>query len=348
MPSRRAGLGALLVALLLGTPAASYADTAEEERWRAHPSESLYYTEQWSFSFWAAEGTYVHVQFLSSNLGLRHQSAVKLEISDAAGATLSKKEKTDEHIEATGDTARLRFGENSLQADKAGLRLRVHVADITLDLTANDQVPPFKPGAPLVGTKDGLYDLVVAPDLGFRATLARQGASRELSGRGMADHSWTTLAPQKLAKHWFKIKLVDEDVTCLMTSFARPGSKRAADVAWLWWRAGGETFVARDVEVRFLDEKPDADAPDYRLPGRIRVAGHASGREWTAELVIDSVARKKDILAELGFLERMAVRAVSRPMDYTLNAQGAYHLSGPDGTKEWKRTQHVVLSFVNP
>lgn len=343
----------LATAFLCGAKVISSAQAKSpaEELWAPHPSDSSYYTEQWSLSFWATDGTYLHAQFISTNLGLGHQSAVKFETTAADGTRFSKKEKTDEHYEPEGQTYTLRFGKNSLKAEGGRVALHLELGGRTLTLDSRTQSADFKPGAPLVSLKGGSYDIrIISPQSTFSGRLRGEGRETALHGTGMIDHSWTTLAPQKLAKRWFKIKVVDADLTCLLTGLATPESKQDIDVAWIWLKtATGAPFFSRQVRVRFEDSEPDqGNKAHYPLPGLIRIEASAAERLLSIELRPEKMLRRKDILSDLGVFERMIVGAVSRPMDYTYRAQASYHLSGGGADLRLEKQHNYVLQFINP
>lgn len=348
----------VVLALILGLfpAAASGSEESVETLWAAHPSKSSYYTEQWSISVWANNGTYVHVQYLLSNIGIGDQSALKIEITEADGKRKSLKKKMKAGITREDEALFLCMGGQCLSARPGAFDLAAQIDDTQVSLHATALAPGFRPGAPLLHDPNGDYDIVLPmPKARFVGQLSQNGRVRPINGLGMVDHSWTTLAPHKLAKRWFRVKTVSASLTCLLTGFARPGSKRDVDVAWLWLSDGiSPPFQTRDVTVRFLKTEEDTESKArYLLPNEVLIEAKTPGKHLA--LHIDNGVRhsRKSILKGLGFFERLVVSSVSEPIDYTYGGEFEFVLheetpGGPPKERRVSESRDYVLQMINP
>lgn len=321
----------------------------------AHPSKSSWYSEQWSLSLWADNGYYVHVQFIISNVGMGSgKGAVKVEVTKASGERASRNQNLGDDWQVSSDRFNLKFGSASLSGQGSDWQVTAGDEQIRVDLKLTPLARGFLPGnkGNLASGSHGRYDLVLlAPILSATGTLTIGGEKMTITARGMADHSWTTIRPDRLAKNWLKFKFFTGDLVAIFAGFTTPGSDSVIDRSWLWVAQKSEPILqASNVQVQivpgFRDTKTKAG---YVLPSEVRIVASDATPRGTIRIMTKGLLQRKDMLNNLSWLERAAVGLVSEPIDYVLNGDFTFQIEKRDKSiVRLTQNNDFVMHFINP
>jgi hypothetical protein len=341
------------LALLL---AAGNASALPLEDFQPHPSSDEFYSEQWSVSVWAENKCYVHVQFVVSNLGMGDKKgAFKVEVTAPDEVRYSGKSKVGSDWSAESDRFRIIFGKARFEQKGKEFDLQADTESMSVTLHIKSLMEGWNPGngKPIYEDANGRYGFAyLTPRASFSGELKMNGKTIPISGIGLIDHSWTTIAPHKLAKRWAKIKFFSGDTTLLFTGFASPNTTEPLDKGWIFLAKGNERLLATSIyRVKFGDMMTDVKTKSrYAVPRLIEISAEQSGRLATIVLKTKKLLRRKNILDDLSELERFVVSRISEPVDYTFN--GDVHIAiseaQPSNDMTMDRNSDYVFQYINP
>ncbi len=346
----------LLFLFLAAYRTAIAAETLPLSDYQPHLRSGEFYSEQWSASVWSNNSYYVHVQFLISNIGLGdHKGAVKIETTLPDQSRDSRKYRADKNWKSADDIFRLQFAEHTIEQSAGVIKIKAGDAEFGTELTIKPLVSGWKPGigTQFVKTAEGDYDyFLLVPRAEISGVLRRNGESIAIKGFGFMDHSYSDVAPHKLAKRWLKMKFFTEDgYTLLFVGLASPSSKDDLTNCWLWFGKNEQTlFRSSSVAVKFAAMENDAASNGrYRIPAKIHLRATADGRTFGLDLSKQSLRRHKDMLEGLSSAERFVVERFSKPIDYTFSGSYFIQLDDPASSKsvKVKGRSDYIMQYLN-
>ncbi len=325
------------------------------EAYNPHLMKDEFYSEQWSASIWAENGYYVHVQFAISNIGMGdHKGVVKVEV------THPDEKREGAYLRVNGDwnyekeVFKLNFNGNVWEKQGEKFHVKAGDDDINTELTLTVESDPWRPGGKRGFYRRGknIYDSVLlAPRMKAEGVLNLKGKKLAIKGQGLWDHSFSNIAPHKLAKRWLKFKYYDGDFTMLFTGLAEPSSGKDINRSWIWMGKGDKTlFHAMNPKVKYADEKEEGK---YKVPQKILIRTKSGKRSLGVDIRQKKLLRRKDALMNLSKVERFVVERFAAPIDYTFNGDFLIQLSvpGKDGGEpkviKIKGNSDYVMQYLN-
>ncbi|MGW4718669.1 hypothetical protein [Nocardia sp. NPDC004260] len=178
----------------------------------------------------------------------------------------------------------VRIGANVFRGGPEGYTIHVEIDEVTVDLTLNPQVPPWRPESGLLffGENEEHYIawLPVVARGAVDAVLTVDDEVVRSTGLGYHDHNWGNIAPRKILDHWYWGRALLGDYTIVTLAFVADDQYGGVTVPILLIVKAGEIVAARvgaeGIEVAADDTAvhPDSGVPfDKRLRYTIEEAG---------------------------------------------------------------------------
>ncbi|HSA24439.1 MAG TPA: hypothetical protein P5076_23465, partial [Myxococcota bacterium] len=208
---------------------------------RPHLGDSESYTEQWSHGVWTPDGYFIGVDFVISNLGIGdHKGGFRVELKDPDGKRVEcKQDFDDDEWSSAKQGFKLTFGAQELSGDVSGLRLKVRCPKLSADLVFANAGPAVKPGSGGLRVEDdgeveGTYNIVfTSPRANVTGQVVQAGRTIPIAGPGFCDHSYSDISPEKLARRWFRFKLINPDISIVMAELEATRDLGSAQRGWI-------------------------------------------------------------------------------------------------------------------
>ncbi|MBN2493049.1 MAG: hypothetical protein JXR96_00555 [Deltaproteobacteria bacterium] len=322
---------------------------------RPHPHGTEWYGEQWSHHVWNDDGRYIAgVDFVISNIGIGdHKASLKATYKDANGGEIQCKAEYDsDEWSWSKQGFAIRAGSNKISGDLKGLTIHVACDAMTMDLRFTNQVAPLKPGGgKLVYGEDGFYCMMfTSPRSEVRGSLVVKGRPIAIHGWGHADHSYTTMAPHKSVRRWFRFKKVNKDISILMAEMLVPRDYASERHGWFMLLSSrGRHIATAKVRYHFDGYIKDTKSEEgYHIPRRVSFKAQDGQARLEGQLVMTSIKSISDPSASWSTFARTIARRVAKPREYRLNCAYLLSFSSAAGSRELRGDGFYQFYFVNP
>ncbi|MBN1208238.1 MAG: hypothetical protein JXB05_25485 [Myxococcaceae bacterium] len=275
------------------------------------PSRSDNYGESYSFTVDLEDGTFVAVGFSITNLGPGSRNGVCRATVVRPGRkawTPQVKVDSDEwSYDAATNT--LKMGPCTLHAGTGthvSVPLDGGLVTISFDATPSPRAPP---GSEVTVGNARYRHEVLLPFSAAKVSLRLpdSDAPLQLSGGGYADHSHSTVAPAKLARHWVRFRALRGEENLLL--LAREGFDGGFSPAYLW-SSGAEPQVLERFELR----RGEGDSKTATWEAELNGAGGPLTLRATSLLLRNAPVQ------DLGVLGSLVKPMVGSPVTYVMRA----------------------------
>jgi hypothetical protein len=324
---------------------------------RPHLGDTEAYSEQWSHGVWTPDGYFVGVDFAISNLGIGdHKGGFRLEFKDPSGKKMEcKQEFDDDEWSASKDGFRLVFGAQELTGDASGLRLKVRCPKLNADLVFANAGPAVRPGNGNLrledgGQVEGTYTLMfTSPRANVTGQVVLAGQTIPIAGPGFCDHSYSDISPEKLARRWFRFKLINPDISIVMAELESTRELGSQQRGWvLVYDAQGRVLATAKTRFEYDGFVSQSKDGGYSIPRRVRLVAADGENTLTGTLRMTGVKEIRDPTANLDGVRRAIVQQFSKPRDYSLTCSYQFQLKQAGQVKELKGEGVYRFVFVNP
>jgi hypothetical protein len=354
-------LAAIWLVALPGWPASLSNFGAEQPvgmaDFRPHLGDNEAYSEQWSHGVWTPDGYFVGVDFAISNLGIGdHKGGFRLELKDPSGKKVEcKQEFDDDEWSAAKEGFRLTFGSQELSGDASGLRIKVRCPKLSADLQFANVGPSVRPGDGTLSMEDdgeveGSYHLMItSPRANVTGQVVQDGRTIAIAGPGFCDHSYSDISPEKLARRWFRFKLINPDISIVMAEIEATRELGSVQRGWiLVYDAQGRVLATARTRFEYDGFVSQSKDGGYSIPRRVRLVAADGGNTLTGTLLMTGVKEIRDPTANLDGVRRAIVQQFSKPRDYSLACSYQFQLKQAGQVKELKGEGIYRFVFVNP
>ncbi|MBW2699831.1 MAG: hypothetical protein JRF33_03340 [Deltaproteobacteria bacterium] len=322
---------------------------------RPHPHGMEWYGEQWSHGVWTDKGRhFVGVDFVISNVGFGdHKATFKAAYKHADGTqTKCKAEFDSDEWSWSKQGFSIQAGKNKISGDLKGLNIHAQCGAMTMDLRFENEVAPLRPGGgKLVYGQDGIYDMMfTSPRAKVSGSAKIGGKTIPIHGWGHADHSYTTMAPHKSVRRWFRFKHVTKDISILMAELQTPVQYAGGRHGWVMLLSSKGRHIAT-AKVRYGFDgfiKDEKSEEGYRIPRRVSIKASEGESKLEGQVLMTSLKSVKDPTASWGGLARTIARRVSKPRDYRMNCAYQLTFSSQGGSSKLQGEGDYQYFFINP
>lgn len=321
------------------------AQPADLAAWAPNIQDSPYF-ETWDFWFWADDGTFVMVQFLTSSFGfgIERNASGRLIIvapdgrnEDGEGDNVWFGDRgwewdsgdwnwTEEPLELSFRDCHMNIGESEIDLY---LRGRDHTAFFEATMTI--EAPLFRPGdgrVELGWDRHHFYDQQVVPRFSFEGRIntkeerADEDNWRPLTGVGYGEHTLTNNFPFEVASAFQGFRALRSDgLSIVFDGFTAPIDHGGQNVSWALATLDGETlFESYDVVFAATDQRAyQGGNTTYSVPYGYTVEAR-DGNDWMRVVVRDAeLVSAESPFARVSSFLRAMLGAMMAPYDFELS-----------------------------
>jgi len=349
-----AALAALsLLATLPGAARAAGLRPSKEADWYRHPTDAKYYTESWTTLVYTADGHFLNINFVYSNIGVvSGNTSVNVAVTKPGASSATHVR----HNHGTGDygenkaTHRIVIAANSMTLRGRELHLVVQEEDLKLDLKVAAWTDGVVWGDGKVyvddAKKEWMQTFFHIPRGDASGTATVGGETFSLEGAAYMDHSLQNVLATDFSARWWTLRLFGaEDSLAFITFRTTKDRGGKFQGRGLWVRRDGVVAVAPKVRVTPGGPKKDPKGHTYDTRYRFSFAGAGGAVEGTvaSERLLDREA----FLEDLNWLERKVAEAVAgKPITYRMLAKPKVTLKPKGGAPRTVDGPAVIESVV--
>jgi hypothetical protein len=315
---------------------------SDEELLLDDPYAGHFHSRYWYFNASLTDGTALTVSVFQWRYGLLGDAGLLVLCTEPGAETYVLEEKIDLQ-EAAGDRLRYRFGENLLEGDREGARIRLRLPGFSCDLDIRNLLNPWKPGDgyDYLTRSESVYTRhsVTSPFAEVTGGLEVNGRQRPAEGWCYADRGVVSMPISRMDPEQFSFRVFgpagggEPWMLSLLESVTHRayGSRRVASLLM----ARGREWLLATPEHEFQAEEylQEAGAP-FPFPHRYRIRARQGGRTVEGEFVVSRLIYLNDILRRLPPAFRAVAEAlIRRPLIYRLEGEFSGYLEEADGSR---------------
>jgi hypothetical protein len=349
-------LGLALLTLLTALPSTAGAGglrATKEADWYRHPSDAKYYTESWTTLVYTADGHFLNINFVYSNIGVvSGNTSVNVAVTKpgAASAThIRRNHGTGDYAENRG-TARIVIGKNSMTLRGRELHLIVKEEGIDLELTVTAWTDGVVWGDGKVyvddAKKEWMQTFFHIPRGDARGTATVGGQTFSLEGAAYMDHSLQNVLATDFSARWWTLRLFGAEDSLAFITF-RTTKERGGKLfgRGLWVRRDGVVAVAP--KVRVTPGGPTKDPKGHTYDTRYRFAFSGAGGAVEGTVASAGLLDREAFMEDLNWLERQVAEMVAgNPITYRMRGKPTVTLKPKGGAARTVDGPAVIESVV--
>jgi hypothetical protein len=323
---------------------------------RPHLEDAEGYTEQWNYNVYLEDGSFIAADFGITNLAVTsdHDGVFRAKFIDP------QKKKTKCQVELDDDEYKfaksgfsLDFKKGKVKGDLKSANVTVRCKKLSMDLHFENLSPAFKPGSGKLrfGKDDGSYSIAFAsPRAKVTGSITVKGRKREIEGVGHATHTRTNMRPDKQVRRWFRFKIVDKDLTIVLTEMEATKHYMSSSKGWaLVYGPKGRLLATARVNYEFDGFIKDQNSSEgYRIPRRVKFAAVDGKNVMTGVLLMKDIKKIVDPTADMGAVKRAVVRRYTKPKDYHINCKYKFALKTGEDSRIIEGDDKFRFTYVNP
>lgn len=310
------------------------------------------YGESWYFFVQNDDGAIFFASLAVTNLGLHtFDSTLNATFVPPGGKPVKiHKEFGRKELKASATDYDVQIGRDRAWGAPPEYHLTIDEKEMKADVTLSAGLPAFRRGDGLVrvgkGGARGEYGYGInAPCARASGTVTVGGTAYTLAGAGYHDHSWQTLKMTDIARKTVSLRLWHGGLTLdFQDHYLKDGYGGGKVQVGLVGRDGKIIAELGAYALTLSDMKKVKGSP-YEYPGRMELDFNAGGVRAAGTLTVDEPFQSLDMLADLSWPVRMAVRAFyGRPWVYRMRAH--YELTVTIDGKSEKIQGEAIPSMV--
>lgn len=314
--------------------------------------KSKNYGESWYFFVQNDDGAIFFASLAVTNLGLHtFDSTLNATFVPPGGKPIKvHKEFSRKQLKASSSAYDVQIGPDRAWGAPPEYHLTIDEKEFKADLTLQADLPPFRRGDGLVrigkGGARGEYGYGInAPRARARGTVTTGGTTYTLAGAGYHDHSWQTLKLTDIVRKTVSLRLWNGALTLdLQDHYLKDASGSGRIQVGLVGR-DGKIIATSGAYALTLSEMKKIKGSPYEYPGRMELDFSAGPVRITGTLTVAEPFQSLDMLQDLSWPVRMAVRAFyGRPWIYRMRAR--YDLTVTIDGKSEKIQGEAIPSMV--
>jgi len=347
-------IAAALLPLLLASATAYAGDRGRPFRGRfakvgadsyaLHPTDDEFYLEEYDLLAWNEAGDRINIGFAVSNLGFGDQRAkVQTRVTFKGQKPVKGSKQYDEgDWTSSSKPFSMVLGDSRLSGGPGKLRAVVKAGGVSLDLTFENVLPPWRPGNGRVTyDSDGeeFYDLtLLAPRAKVTGTVSAGGRKASFSGTGYADHRASNVSPNVAGRRWVRFRAFEGDWTVILQELHFPKDRGGGRSPFLFVGYKDRVvFQSLGYALEFTRVARDRDPETpYRYPEAMTLRAQKGGRAIEAKIRGSNMSRS-DLLSGLGRIERAVLSKLVRPVGYYFDADFDLKVTLGEG-EAWETT----------
>lgn len=276
------------------------------------PSRNDNYGESFSFTVDLEDGTLITVGFSITNLGPGSKNGVcRATVVRPGKKPWSPQVKVDsDEWSYDKATNTLKMGPCTLHASN-GTHISVPLGEGLVNIAFAEVPAPQKPpGSEVIVEKARYRHEVLLPFSPAKVSLKLPGSETmlELSGGGYGDHSHSTVAPAKLARHWVRFRALRGEENLLL--LGREGYDGGFGPMYLWPSGSAPQELQRFELRRMALTSPKSTVWEAEL----------SGAEGPMKLRSTALLLRNAPVQDLGILGSLVKPVVGSPVTYVMRA----------------------------
>lgn len=287
------------------------------------------YGENWYFFVQDEGGALFFASLTITNLGLHtFDSILNATFVPPGGAPIKvHKEFGRKELKVTSGAFDVQIGRNRAWGAPPEFHITLDEKEMKADITLSAELAPYRRGDGLVRLGSGGASRffgygINAPRAQARGSVSAGGKTFTISGVGYHDHSWQTCKMTDIARKAVSLRLWNGGVTIdLQDQYLKESYGGGRISVGLVGRAGKIVAESTDYSLNLLEMKKFKGSP-YEYPGRIDLNLVSGNVRVNGTLKVTEVFQSLDMLQDLSWPVRMAVRAFyGRPWTYRMRAR---------------------------
>jgi hypothetical protein len=319
-------------------------------------SGSEWYKENWNHNAWTAEGHFIAVDFIISNIGVGDGKAKYKAMLRMPSGKVTKcvGELDSGQWQAQDKSFDLKFAKVHVKGDLKGADVKVRCKNIQMDLRFDNLAPPYKPGRGALKFGDqGIYRKGY-PSARARVTgtIRAKGTMLKIDAPGMIENSAFTLAPHEFSQRWFRFRHVADDVTILLSELQTPDDYGRVRRGWaMVYDDTGRLLASSKVRFDYdgyIEDKRSKQG--YRIPRRVRFAAVDGQTHLTGQILMTSLRQAKDPTQDWNVIVRSMARRFSKPMKYYINSTYSLRIVNKEKQidRKFEGKNEYQFGYINP
>ncbi len=325
------------------------------EDFRPHLMKAEGYTEEWTYSVWMADQSYLSMDWGISNLGWGDRNGYfRVTYKDPQGKpTKCGASFDDGKWSAAKEGFSLQFGKNGVKGDLKRQDVSVECEKIALQLAFHGEAPPYLPGSGklVFGKNDGVYNMVfIAPRARVEGELTLAGTKLPIAGVGHANHSYYDMSPEKQVRRWFRFKWITPEISVVLAEMQSSPAYSQVRNGWaLVYTSAGKLIATTRVVFEFDKYIQEKDiTKGYQIPRLVRFSASDGPNHLNGSLRMESIREVGDPFKDLGALKRAFLRQFVKPKDYSINCLYDLKLNIAGEMKTYQGKSTFQFFYINP
>ena len=288
-----------------------------------HPSEELFYGENWHFLAKLDQGYVVYANTLITNMSLsRPSAAVEFSILAPDGKVYtSKLEYRKDQIHASTTRYAIRIAQNSLGGEYPHYHFHLEQGGLSVDLDFENLVPGWKYNSGVVyfgaERKQCFRYAISSPNARVKGTLKFAGRELAVSGFGFQDHSVLNIPATSFSKRWFHLRFLSDRYTVDFTEIETASEYEPRKLVYVLVAEGDKIiYQGNQLELGFGDLVRD-DEYGYAWPRTVSVKIEDGNFSLSGQLKIERLLERIVVLSHLNpMLRGVLYTFVGKPVYY--------------------------------
>jgi hypothetical protein len=288
-----------------------------------HPSEELFYGENWHFLAKLDQGYVVYANTLITNLSLtRPSAAVEFSILAPDGKVYtSKLEYRKDEIHASTASYSIRIAQNTLGGEYPRYHFHLEQSGLLVDLDFENLVPGWKYNSGVVAfgaeRRQHFRYAISSPNARVKGTLKFAGREVAVSGFGFQDHSLLNIPATSFSRRWFHLRFLSDPYTVDFTEIETASEYEPRKIIYVMVAEGDKIiYQGNKLELGFADLVRD-DEYGYAWPKTVSVKIEDGNFSLTGQLKIERLLERIVVLSHLNPVLRGLVHSfIAKPVYY--------------------------------